>query len=255
MNMENMENLVAPAAENVEKTTEETPKTYTQKEVDDLMGRRVAREGAKIRKQYERQYGELLNVIRAGTGKEDVAEATETLKSFYGSKGIDTTTKAETYTDKDLAILAEADANEIISAGYDDVVEEVERLAEIGVENMTSREKAIFERLGKYRQAEERTRELAQAGVSEEVRNSKEFREFAAKFAASVPMADVYEIYKQTTKQEEIPTIGSMRSSNAAGDGVKDYYSPAEAKKFTVKDFERNPKLYDAVVRSMAKWK
>ena len=74
------ENLVAEATENVEQTTEkaqvETPveKTYTQSELDDIVGKRLARNSIKIRNEYDKAYVELENVLRAGTGKESVEE-------------------------------------------------------------------------------------------------------------------------------------------------------------------------------------
>lgn len=46
---------------------------------------------------------------------------------------------------------------------------------------------------------------------------------------------------------------GSARAS-VAGSEIKEYYSPEEARKFTEEDFERNPKLEEAVERSMLKW-
>ena len=89
--MENIENLVTEqVAENVEITTEEIPvKTYTQEEVDEMMGKRVARERAKIRKEYDRKYGELTEVLEAGTGKHGVDELRDTIQSYYASKGIE----------------------------------------------------------------------------------------------------------------------------------------------------------------------
>ena len=73
--MENNENFVAEqAAENVEQTTEQTPKTYTQEEVDAIVGKRIARKEAKIRKEYDRKYGDLTEVLKAGTGKESVGK-------------------------------------------------------------------------------------------------------------------------------------------------------------------------------------
>ena len=51
--------------QNVEQTTEaveqvETPvKTYTEEEVNQIVGKRLARNSAKIRKEYDNKYGEL----------------------------------------------------------------------------------------------------------------------------------------------------------------------------------------------------
>ena len=60
--MEYMENPVTEVTENVEPTTEEVveqaeviepiPKTYTDADVDAIVGRKLARQEAKIRKEY-----------------------------------------------------------------------------------------------------------------------------------------------------------------------------------------------------------
>ena len=59
--MENNENLVAEVTENVENTTEQTQqevKTYTQEEVNDIVGKAKARTRAKIEKENNRKYGQ-----------------------------------------------------------------------------------------------------------------------------------------------------------------------------------------------------
>ena len=242
-------------AENVETTTEEIPvRTYTQEEVDAMMGKRVARTEAKIRKEYERKYSGLTDVLKAGTGKESVEELTDTFQNFYASKGIKIPTKQE-YSAKDIEVLAKAEADEIIGAGFDDVVEEVDRLAKVGIDNMTAREKATFKALAEYRQNAERNHELSKLGVSEDVYNSKEFTSFAGKFNSNIPIGDIYDIYKKTLPKKEVHTMGSMKSTATDDGGVKDFYSRDEAMKFTKKDLDKNPALFDAIMKSMQKWK
>lgn len=251
------ENLVTEVAENVEKTTEETQptvKTYTQEEVDDIVGKAKARTRAKVQKENDRKYGDLLETLRAGTGKEDVGEINDTFRDFYIKKGIEIKQKSN-YSSADLDILAKADADEIIRGGYDEVVEEVDRLADIGAENMTAREKAAFKVLAQYRQSAERSRELEKIGVTEDVYNSKEFTDFASQFNPNVPMERIYNIYAQNQPKKEIKTAGSMKNTSATDDGVKDFYTPEEARRFTVDDFNRNPKLLERVEASMKKWR
>lgn len=249
--MENNENFAV--AENVEQTTEQTPRVYTQEEVDAMMGKRVARTEAKIRKEYDRQYSGLMEVLKAGTGKETVDEVKDTFQKFYASKGVKMPEKPN-YSARDIEVLAQAEAQELINAGYEDVVEEVERLAQIGVENMTAREKATFKALAEYRQSTERSRELAEMGASQEVVESKDFKDFAKKFNTNTSMSEIYEMYKLKNPTEKPKTMGSMKN-NSKDTLVKDYYSPEEAKKFTQKDFDKIPGLYDAVVGSMPKWR
>ena len=253
-NIENNENLVTEqVTENVEQTTEQTPKTYTQEEVDAIVGKRVARNERKIRKEYDRKYGGLEEVLRAGTGKENVEEMTDTFRQFYEKKGIKMP-QQPTYSDSDIAVLARAEADDIIRSGYEDVVEEVDRLTAIGYANMTAREKAVFKALAEHRIGAERGRELAKLGVTEDVYNGKEFKDFVSKFNSSTPIADIYDIYAKTKPKKEHQTMGSMKSTETKDNGVKDFYSFEEAKKFTKADFDKNPKLYAAVQKSMTKW-
>ena len=256
--MNENENLaVNTAAENVETTTEESPKLFTEAEfnakLDEVLGKKLARREAKIRKEYDRKYGDLENVLKAGTGKESVEEVTDTFKQFYEGKGIQIPQKSA-YSDKDAEVLAKADAEDIIRSGFDDVVEEVDRLTEIGVSNMTARDKAVFKILAEHRSNTEKGRELAKLGVSEDVYNSKEFKEFAEKFTATTPIRDIYEIYAKTQPKKDIKPMGSMKNNTGEEGTVKDYYTYEEAKQFTKKDFDKNPALFKAVQASMTKW-
>ena len=242
-------------AENVEQTTEETPavKTYTQEEVDAIVGKAKARARAKIEKDYQRKYGSLEEVLKAGTGKESVEEMTDTFAEFYRKKGIQIPEKP-TYSARELDVLARAEAQEIIDAGFDDVVEEVDRLTAVGAANMTAKEKAMFKVLAEHRQSAERGRELNKIGVTEDVYNSQEFKDFAGMFNPNTPIQKIYETYAKTQPKKEIKTMGSMKNNNSGDNGVKEFYTRDEALKFTKKDFDENPALFAAVQKSMLKW-
>ena len=249
------ENLVVET-ENVEQTTEETPKTFTQDELNDIVAKAKARERAKVTKQKDREYGELMETLRAGTKSPNasVNEINDTFSKFYESKGIKIN-KEPQYSAKDLQTLAKAEADEFINAGYEDVVEEVDRLAEIGVDKMSAREKALFEVLAKHRATTEKNKELSTIGITKEVYESQEFKEFSSQFNPNVPISKVYDLYNKTQPKKEIKTMGSMKNTNSADNGIKEYYSFEEARKFTKKDFDENPKLFENVRKSMEKWK
>ena len=278
--MENLEKIENPVTEeevvitpetgteNVETTTEQTPRTYTEEEfeaelnarvnkkLDEVLPGKIARKENKIRKEFEKKYGEFESVIRTGTGKqkESVEEITDGLRQFYGSKGVKFPEKPQ-YSDQDIAVLAKAEAEDIIRGGYDEVVEEVERLSKVGFANMTQRDKAVFKTLAEHRQAAERGMELAKIGVTEDVYNSKEFTDFASQFTSNVPITKVYEIFTATKPKKNIKPMGSMKATAPENNGVKDFYTFEEASKFTKKDFDENPELYKKVVESMPKWK
>jgi hypothetical protein len=242
------ENLVTEVTENVEQTTEETPKMFTQDEVNDIVGKAKARERAKITKQKDREYGVLMETLRAGTGKESVEDINDAFSKFYESKGIKIR-KEPQYSAKDIETLAKAEAEEIIHNGYEDVVDEVDRLAEIGVDKMSAREKALFEALAKHRATAERNKELSTIGITEEVYNSKEFKEFSSQFNSNVPISKVYDLYNKTQPKKEIRTAGSMKH-NTVENGVKDFYTPEEIARLTMKDLD-DPNVWKAVRRSM----
>lgn len=247
------ENLVAEATENVEQTTEQTPKTYTQDEVNAIVGQRVARAKARAEREYKEKYGELENVLKAGTGKEDVGEITDAFRDFYEKKGRQIPKKSP-YSDKDIETLARADADEIIRGGFEEVVEETDRLANVGVANMSAREKAMFKVLAEHRQEAERAKALGEIGVSEDEYNSPEFQDFASKFNSNIPIKDVYDIYNKTRPKKEVRTMGSMKNNTSDEGTVKDFYTRDEALKFSRKDYDKNPALYEAVKKSMLKW-
>jgi hypothetical protein len=261
--MEDNKNLVTEeVTENVEQTTEETPKTYTEAEFNDavnskvkeVMGSKIARKEAKIRKEYDRKYGDLVDTLKAGTGKETVEEINDAFKGFYQKKGIDIPQRPN-YSNQDIEVLARADADDIIRGGFDEVIEEADRLKELGVENMTAREKAVFLQLTKHIKDTETSREMAKIGVSEDVYNSDEFKNFAKLFKDDTPISVIYDNYNKTQPKKEIKTMGSMKNNNSVDNGVKDYYSPEEARRFSQKEINENPALFAAIERSMQKWK
>lgn len=237
---------VEQVTETVEQPTE-SPKTYTQEEVDAIVGKRLARQEAKIRKEHDREYGGLMGVLEAGTGKKGVKEVTDTLTKFYESKGLKIRRNPE-YSEKDVEVLATAEAEEFISAGYEDVVEEVDRLAKVGVKNMNARERALFGKLCEHRQATERARELSQRGVTEDVYNSDEFKSFASKFNSKTPIGEIYDLFEKTKPKKEHRTMGSMKQGQNTG--VKDFYTPEEIERLTEEDLD-DPRVWEAVRRSM----
>ena len=254
--MNENENLVTDVTENAEQTAEETrqQRTYTDDEVNEIVGKKKSILEKKIRKEYERKYGELETVLKAGMGKEDIGEITEDLSKFYGSKGIKIEKKPE-YSARDIEALAKAEADEIIGYGDDEVAEEVDRLASIGADKMSARERAVFKVLAEHRQNTERSKELSSIGVTEEVYNSAEFKEFREQFNPTVPISKVYDLYNKTKPKKDITPMGSMKTTESRDNGVKDYYSPEEARKFSKKELDENPALWNAILKSMHKWK
>lgn len=273
--MEYNEELVLENTENVEQTTEEMTteedvntvdeatveeesveeKLYSESElnkrVNELLAEKLGKKTAiierKLRREYDSKYGDLENVLKAGTGINDVKELTDTFTDFYTSKGKQIPTR-NNYSESDLRILASAEAEDIISSGFEEVVEEVDRLAEKGLENMNPREKIMFQKLATYRQNKERENELASIGVTTDVLNNTEFTTFASQFNSNVPIKDVYTMWTKTQPTKKVEQMGSMK--NTVPNKVKDYYTEDEISRLTLDDLN-NPDVWNAVRKSM----
>ena len=238
-----------PAAEPEKVYTEEEFK----KKLEEALDKKVPRIEARVRKDFERTYGELGNVLRAGTGKNDVTEIASDFRQYYEGRGVQIP-NAPAYTERETEILARAEAEDIINSGLDEVIIEADRLARIGYDNLNPKEKSVFRKLAAHRKDAERGKALSAIGVTKDVYESKEFREFAAKFDSKTPVTEIYEYYNKMQPKKEVKPPESMKSTAAGKETVKDFYTFEEASKFTVKDFEKNPALYKAVEASMRKW-
>lgn len=250
------QDVTEEVTENVEQTTEETEvveqekKMYTQSELQEMIRSNVSRREAKLRKEFEREtqkYRDLEDVLRAGTGRETVEDMTGTLREFYEKKGVPIP-KKQAYSDREIEVLAQSEANEIIGLGLEDVIEEVDRLTAKGFANMDAKEKQVFKTLAEYRKAAEESSELAKIGVTEEVYNSKEFRDFAGKFATGTPITEIYNFYNKMKPRKEVKTMGSMKGSQTPK--VKDFYNEEEISRLTEEDLE-DEEVWKAVRRSM----
>ena len=137
---------------------------------------------------------------------------------------------------------------------YDEIVEEVDRLANIGVEKMSEMEKKIFSRLAEERTKLQEEKSLASIGVGREVIDSKEFIDFAGKLNPNLSLEEKYEMYSRFNPKPKGKPIGSMKGNISKDNGVKDFYTYEESLQFTREDLDRNPELFKALEKSMLKW-
>lgn len=270
--MEN-ENLVTEeVTENVEQPTEEVVevqeegqelvdgqreekqegKFYTDDELNEMLNDRFKRGRKSAYKEAKRKYGKLESILKQGLEVDSVEEVTNKMEEFYHEQGVEL--RNDYYDEDDLRTLAYKDAEDIINAGNDLVEAELQRLADLGVENMSKREKVMFEKLHQNHQYEKDKKELASIGVGMDVLESKEFKEFASKLNPKLPIKEKYEIYEKTQPTPKVEMIGSMASNPSSDNGVKESYTYEEAMKFTREDFDKNPELFKAVENSMKNW-
>ena len=243
-----------PTTEEVDNTVEEATvdtepveKTYTKAELTEKIDNAVRRREAKLRREFEEKYSRVENVLNAGLGTSNIEEATDRLTDFYKQKGINIPSEPR-YSQRDIEVLANAEANDIISSGLEEVIEEVDRLADKGVERMTPREKLLFKKLAEHRQRQERVNELARIGVKEDVLSSKDFQDYSNQFREDVPITKVYEMWAKNQPKPKVEQIGSMK--NLAPSKVKEHYTDDEISKLTLDDLN-DPVVWENVRKSM----
>ena len=236
--------------ETVEK--KEDIRTYTDEEVNEIARKRAARVEKKLRREYDKKYSKLETILNAGLGTSTVDEATSKLGEFYKEKGIQIPSEPK-YSDEDTEKLANMDAEEIISLGYEEIKEEGDRLANLG-NNMSRRERLVLEILSNKAKEIEELKELSSIGISKEQVDDEDFKEFEKKLNPNLSLKEKYEMYQSTKPKKEIKQMGSMKGG-ANNTELKDYYTYEEASKFTDSDYKKHPELYEIIERSMLKWK
>ena len=263
------ENTEAQSAEEIEEGIELTDttsqeeekkevKTYTAEEVEkmvndrinNLLPKKIEREKRKMEKQYSdklAKYEETDSILKAGLGTKDISESNQRMREFYKEQGIDIPAYSKPrYSDEDEKILGQAEASKIIDLGFEEMQEEANRLAAIGVDKMTPRDKVVFNILADELTHQKQVKELAELGVKEEILNDSEFKEFASQFNSKTPIKNVYEMYTKIKPQKKYEQIGSMK--NIKEPVQKDYYSNEEIAKMSPEEIRKN---WDVIRKSM----
>ena len=104
--------------------------------IDQILPKKINRERRKIEKEFEKKYGKVEPLLKASTGTESLDEAVENLEEIFKEKGIEVPAQRY-YNERELKVLADAEARDIIDDGYDAICEELDRLSEIGTNNMS----------------------------------------------------------------------------------------------------------------------
>ncbi len=239
----------------------EDVKTYTEEDLEKIVNERlnsilptkIEREKRKLEKDYREKlskYEETESILSAGLGTKDIGEANQKMREFYQEQGIDIPVyQKPNYSEHDEKILGEAEAREIIKLGYDEMQDEANRLADIGMDKMTPRQKVIFNTLATELTNENNKRELAKLGVKEELLEDLNFRQFSSQFNSKTPISTIYEMYtKINHPKKQYEKIGSMK--NTQSKEQKDFYTDAEISKLSSDDLDK-PGVWEAVRKSM----
>lgn len=235
-----------------EETKEEQPKGrfYTDEEVNSIVDKRVARKMRKYEKQMA-EYEDTENVLKSALEVDNISDANKKLRSYYQEQGYELPEKKSSYSERELNILAKAEADEIIEEGYDSMLEEANRLAKIGYQNLNQKEKLIFMTLGDELDKQNDTRELKKIGANEELLKKTDFIEFRNMFDKKTPIEKVYGLYKNQEPKPKVELPGSMKNTSVKEE--KEYLTPEEVVALTPEDWEK-PGMWEKVRKSQLKW-
>lgn len=246
-----------------EQEEKEQPKMLTEQEANVLAEKiakeRESRAWRKAEREKNRElkdYNEILNTLKVGMETDNIEEIKTSLKNFYKDQGV-TIPETNRLSEREEKILAEADAKEIIELGEDEINRVANDIYNKPLEKRSVREKVIFEKLGNYVMEERAKKSLVEKGIDTSILEDNEFKKFASKFNANTLLSDIYDMYSKINepkeKVERPKSTGSVKTI-ATTNEVKEFYTPEEVSKFSMKDLD-NPQLMKAVENSMSKWK
>lgn len=238
-----------------EEDEQEEERLFTQEEVQEQVDKAVQSKLFRERKKYNKEREDterLVDMLKIGTGKENINDIYDEMSDFYKERGYDIPDRA-VRRDEEERVLGKHDAEEIISLGTEDISE---TLRELSNKKRTVREEETFKVLSVQLSKDKAKESLESMGVDTSILEDKKFQDFASKFSSTTPITEIYDFYNSTKgiKKDKPKSMGSVKNSKSNVGEIKDFYTKEEAEKFTLKDFDKNPKLYEAIEKSASKW-
>lgn len=268
------EEVIEVNQENGEQAEEnsEDVKTYTEEEVEQIKAnlqkeydnnsqkifdRRWAREKEKLEKANAPLY-QIEDVLKTQLGATTREDLVQKLGDFYN---VDMSSKSTgKLTERQERILAQADAEDIESLGYDEMVAEANRIYNIPKSQRTIHDSVVFESLMKEITEQQNKKELNEKGYDLAILEDAKFKDFKSKLNYSTPITEAVDLYNLMTKGQAVeekptkPASAGSTKSNVTQAQLKDFYTYEEAMRFSKADFDKNPELYKRVQDSMSKW-
>lgn len=228
-------------AENVEVNADEEKeevKMFTQEEVDKIVKGRLARKEREYQKELSK-YKDTDNVLRTTLNLKEDDDTNTKLREYYEAEGIKLPEAIKPgLSEREIELLANADADDIIADGHDAMFNEAERLAKIGYKNLNPREKIIFNKLAETLTNERDKTELLKLGAKEELLKDDNFIKFRKQFNSNVSIKDIYSLYKNTQPKAKVDNPGSMRNEKVSQ--PKTIFTDEDIAKMSDEDLDKN---------------
>ena len=253
---ENSEDVKTYTEEEVEQIKDKKQKEYDNNS-QKIFDRRWAREKEKLEKANAPLY-QIEDVLKSQLGATTREDLMQKLGDFYN---VDMSSKSTgKLTERQERILAQADAEDIESLGYDEMVAEANRIYNIPKSQRTIHDSVVFESLMKEITEQQNKKELNEKGYDLAILEDAKFKDFKSKLNYSTPITEAVDLYNLMTKGQTVeekptkPASAGSTKSNVTQAQLKDFYSYEEAMRFSKADFDKNPELYKRVQASMARW-
>ena len=267
VNQENTEEV-----ENTE-PVDDSVKTYTEEEVEQIKANlkkeydsnsqkifdsRWAREKEKMEKA-NAPLLQMESVLSKQLGATDRNDLVKKLGDFYN---VDFSSNSGKLTERQEKILAKADAEDIKSLGYNEMVSEANRIASIPRDQRTIHDNVVFESLASEITERKNKEDLKEKGYDLAILEDDKFKDFRSKLNYNTSITDAVDMYNLLVKGKSVedkpkpvkPASAGSTKSNVTQTQLKDFYTYEEARRFTRADFDKNPELYKRVQASMSKW-
>lgn len=219
--------------------------------INDAADKRVARKMAKVERDYEKElskYRDTENVLKKTLNIQDGEDVNTKLREYYEAEGVELPNRYEPeLSAREIKALARDDAELIIDSGYEAMVNEAKKLADIGYDNLSAREKEVFLTLSEKVSDERNRKELRRLGASEELLKDEDFIKFQKKFVSGTPMEDIYSLYKGNQQKPVVENPGSLKNNTPA---QKERYTEEEISRMTSAELD-DPKVWSKVMKSL----
>lgn len=266
--MENSSTLISEEIENEEETSEETEevvetkeenteetqpegKFYTDEEfnraVNEIADRRVARKMRKINRELDK-YRDTENVLKSQLGGETIEEVNTKLRKLYTDEGV---TLPERYVSEDKEYLeyqATNDCEDIIKEGIKAAEDEANRLASIGYDNLSYKDKLVFTKLVDSIDKEKDVKTLKGLNIDPSILDDDDFIEYRKQFNRTVPVTKIYDMYSGT-QETKVKTPGDLSNTSKT---ASEYFTDAEIEALTDEDLD-NPEIWEKLRKTQTR--
>ena len=272
--MENSSTLISEEIENSEELTEEETvqeevkeeetvneteepkeepqgKFYTDEEfnakVNEIADRRVARKMRKVNRELD-DYKDTINVLKSQLGGDTIEDVNSNLRKLYENEGVELPKKYVSEDSELNELLADRDFKDFETEGIKSITDEANRLAGIGYENLTSKDKILFSKLVNKIDTENDKKVLKGLNVDESILEDKDFISFREQFNREVPISKIYDLYSGK-KETKINTPGNLENKSTA---ERDYFTEEEIEALTMEQLD-DPKIWEKVRKSQTR--